>query len=73
MTLLSLRFSYGRCPLPSILLGAGRTSGGGSRGVDEWVLAPNESYLFQITSAGGGGSTCNAFIGLVWYEHTDSI
>ena len=55
------------------LLGAGRTSGGGSRGVDEWVLAPNESYLFRITSAGGGGSACNAFIGLVWYEHTDSI
>jgi len=55
------------------LLGSGRTVGGGSRGVDEWVLAPNESYLFRLTSAGGGGSACNAFIGLVWYEHTDSL
>lgn len=55
------------------LLGSGKVTGGGSRGVDEWVLAPNQSYLFRITSAGGGGSACNAFIGLVWYEHTDSV
>lgn len=55
------------------LLGAGKTAGGGSRGVNEWILEPNQSYLFKITSAGGGGSSCNAFIGLIWYEHTDSL
>jgi hypothetical protein len=57
----------------SELLGAGRTNGGGNRGTDEFVLAPNTEYLFQLTSAGGAGSACNAWIGLVWYEHTDSL
>ena len=55
----------------SALHGSGKTVGGGSRGTEEWILEPGEEYLFQITSAGGGGSSCNAWIGLVWYEHTD--
>lgn len=55
------------------LLGAGKIAGGGNRGTDEWILDPGESYLFRVTSAGGGGSSCNAFISLIWYEHTDSV
>lgn len=53
------------------LYGAGRNVGGGSRGTEEWILDAGESYLFRITSAGGGGSACNAWIGLIWYEHSD--
>jgi hypothetical protein len=48
--------------------GAGKTVGGQSRDVEEWVLAPNTGYLFLLTSAAASNSMS---MEAVWYEHTD--
>jgi len=48
-------------------IGAGNFTGGGSRGAEEWVLAPNTQYYVEIYDT----TAINAFIELEWYEHTD--
>ncbi len=42
---------------------------GGTRDTQEWVLAPNTSYVFRLTSDAGTGQA--GLLQLVWYEHTD--
>ena len=50
--------------------GAGRGTGGETRGVTEWILAPNTEYIFQVFS----GATSTAItLSAIWYEHTDSL
>ena len=51
--------------------GSGRDAGGSGRDDNEWVLAPDTSYLFQLTSSAGAGTFNDVYIGLIWYEHTD--
>lgn len=50
------------------LVGAGKSVGGSARGTEEWILAPNTGYIFEIIS----GATSTAInISATWYEHTD--
>lgn len=49
-------------------LGSGRTLGGESRGVNEWVLAPDTTYMFEVEAAAAG---IYMWLSVDWYEHTD--
>jgi len=50
------------------LIGAGRSTGGASRGTEEWILDANTGYIFEIIS----GATSTAIsISATWYEHAD--
>ena len=49
--------------------GAGRGSGSSSRGIEEWILAPNETYMFELMS---GATSTSIAIQATWYEHEDS-
>ena len=50
-------------------LGSGKTAGGGSRGLHEFILKPSTKYLFRLTNA----TTTDNFMSVEfdWYEHTD--
>jgi hypothetical protein len=50
--------------------GIGKTAGGSSRGVAEWILKQNTSYLLVFTSRAGAGTTNYVNWWIVWYEHT---
>ena len=50
--------------------GAGRGSGSSSRGTDEWILAPNTAYMFEMMS---GATSTSISIQATWYEHGDSL
>ena len=54
--------------LEGIWTGSGRGTGGESRGLHEWMLAPNEEYLFRITAKAAGIAM---FLQIIWYEHTN--
>jgi len=47
-------------------IGAGKTSGGGVRGQDEWILKPGTLYSFRAYDTATGVSV---FIEMDWYEH----
>ena len=55
--------------IEDIWTGSGRGTGGSSRSLEEWVLAPNTEYLFQMTSKAAGIAL---HVRAVWYEHTDT-
>lgn len=48
--------------------GSGRGTGGEIREADEWILAPDTSYILLVTSE---ANTVDAQVTLNWYEHTD--
>ena len=48
-------------------IGAGKTSGGSVRGVEEWILAPNTKYALRCYAT----ADINAYIEMSWYEHVD--
>lgn len=48
--------------------GSGRGVGGETRGTEEWILAPDTEYIFEVSS----GATSTAIsLAATWYEHTD--
>lgn len=51
-------------------LGTGKSFGGGSRDVHEFILKQNTKYLFRMTNA----TTSNNYMAvkLDWYEHTNT-
>lgn len=51
-------------------LGTGKSFGGGSRDIHEFILKQNTKYLFRLTNA----TTSNNYMAvkLDWYEHTNS-
>ena len=49
-------------------IGAGKTSGGGLRASDEWILKPNTKYSLRAHDTTTGVST---FIEMDWYDHAD--
>ena len=49
-------------------IGAGKSSGGGVRQSDEWVLKPNTKYSLRAYDTATGVS---AFIEMDWYDHAD--
>ena len=48
--------------------GAGKSIGGEGRSLEEWILAPNTGYLYQIQSKAAG---IQIDLEAIWYEHTD--
>ena len=51
------------------LIGAGRGTGGTTRGIEEWILDANTGYIFEIIAVAAGG--IGVGISANWYEHTD--
>ena len=49
-------------------MGSGKAAGGQSRGTEEWILAPNTGYIFEVIS---GATSTSIGISATWYEHTD--
>ena len=56
--------------IEGIWTGSGKGTGGASRGLQEFVLAPNQEYLMQSTAKAAGGIAM--FLQAIWYEHTDA-
>jgi hypothetical protein len=50
--------------------GAGKGQASTNRGTDEWILAPNTEYIFELSS---GATSTSIGISTTWYEHTDSL
>lgn len=48
--------------------GQGKNTGGSSRDSEEWVLAPNTGYLFELESKAAGTLI---ELQVLWYEHSD--
>ena len=51
--------------------GVGKTAGGSARGVSEWILKQNTSYMIVLTSRGGAGTTNYVNWWCVRYEHAN--
>ena len=50
--------------------GSGKTMGAEYRDANEWVLAPNLTYLFSATNSTTSDNWLSMWVD--WYEHTDS-
>ena len=54
--------------LVQMVLGSGKTAGGGARGSSEFVLKQNTTYLLEIDNQAAASNEVNIFLN--WYEHT---
>lgn len=49
-------------------IGSGKTTGGTSRGTEEWIFKSNTEYLAKVTS---NAAAIGISLNMSWYEHTD--